>query len=93
MDIVAYRLTHKGFRNAEALSQLPHLGAAGGNGIVQLRYRNQGLNGPFVCPVFMPLAAVNGRVNVIKAAGEALHPGHGGLADRPGSLCGRLQDH
>ena len=72
MDVVAEGFSDEVFGDAEAVGQVPDLGAAAGDGFVQVFHRDQGLDGPFVGAVFVALAAVYGCVNIIEAAGKAM---------------------
>ena len=60
MDVEADGLFDEFLRDPEAVGQLPQLGAALGDGVVQVFQRDQAADGPFVRPVFMAAAGVHG---------------------------------
>ena len=58
MDIIAYCFFDKFFGDAEAVGQFPEFGTALGDGFIQVVYRDQVEDGPFVGAVFMALSGI-----------------------------------
>ena len=70
-QIVTEGFAHEGLRDAELLGQLPGLGDARLQGVVELHRVDEPPDGPAVSPVFVLLPQVTGGVAVIEAAGQA----------------------